>query len=230
MAAKTDFHSARITIGARVEGTDGPVGTVRRVVVDPVARAVTHLAVHPAHRSGQARLVPLEMLDPAGAELRLACTVADFERLDLAEENRFLPSGDTYPDYPEDSALVWPYYEMGRGYARSLAKDTTISPDHVPALVATDIVPPGEVAVHRGERVHALDGEIGRVHGVVIDMPDHRMTYVLLQEGHLFGRKSVAIPIGAVTSVEAGIDLNLTKQQVEDLPAIDVEWSGDRQT
>jgi sporulation protein YlmC with PRC-barrel domain len=47
---------------------------------------------------------------------------------------------------------------------------------------------------------------------------DHRVTHVLLQEGHLWGRREVAIPASAVTKVENGIWLNLTKEQVEDLP------------
>ncbi len=44
------------------------------------------------------------------------------------------------------------------------------------------------------------------------------MTHVLLREGHLWGRKEVAIPVSAVTGVQNGIRLNITKQQVEDLP------------
>jgi hypothetical protein len=45
-----------------------------------------------------------------------------------------------------------------------------------------------------------------------------RVTHVLLQEGHLWGRRDVAIPASVVTKVENGIWLNLTKEQVEDLP------------
>ena len=54
----------------------------------------------------------------------------------------------------------------------------------------------------------------------------------LLQEGHLFGRKEVAIPISAVTQVDNnaveqvdnnGVRLNLTKQQVQDLPPVDTD-------
>jgi hypothetical protein len=41
---------------------------------------------------------------------------------------------------------------------------------------------------------------------------------VLLREGHLWGRKEVSIPVSAVTKIENGIWLNLTKKQVEDLP------------
>jgi hypothetical protein len=44
---------------------------------------------------------------------------------------------------------------------------------------------------------------------------------VLLREGHLWGRKTVAIPISAVTGVDAGIRLNLTKEQVGELPPVD---------
>jgi hypothetical protein len=46
---------------------------------------------------------------------------------------------------------------------------------------------------------------------------------VLLQEGHLWGSKEVAVPIGAVTGVQDGIQLSLTKKQVEDLPPVDIK-------
>jgi len=46
------------------------------------------------------------------------------------------------------------------------------------------------------------------------------VTHVLLREGHLWGRKEVAIPVSAVTDVTDGIVLNLTKEQVEDIPPL----------
>jgi hypothetical protein len=82
----------------------------------------------------------------------------------------------------------------------------------------TDAVPVGEEEVSRGEPVYAVDGEIGRVHGFLVSLDDQRVTHVLLGEGHLWGRKEVAIPVSAVTGAEDGIRLNLTKKQVEDLP------------
>jgi hypothetical protein len=54
------------------------------------------------------------------------------------------------------------------------------------------------------------------------------VTHVLLQEGHLWGRKEVAIPIEAVTRVETGIWLNLSKRQVEDLPPVAIAQSSRR--
>jgi len=70
--------------------------------------------------------------------------------------------------------------------------------------------------------VHATDGAIGRVQGLAVDPGDHHVTHVLLDDGHLWGKKRVAIPIGAVTSVDDGVRLNLDKDQIRDLPAIDV--------
>ena len=42
------------------------------------------------------------------------------------------------------------------------------------------------------------------------------------------GRKDVAIPIGAVTGTADGIQLNLTKRQVQDLPPVDIHHPAGR--
>jgi len=92
---------------------------------------------------------------------------------------------------------------------------------HNTPVVVHEVVPLGETDVRRGERVHALDGEIGQVQGFLVDPGDDRVTHVLLQEGHFWGRKKVAIPMSAVTGLDDGIRLNLTKKQLEELPAAD---------
>jgi sporulation protein YlmC with PRC-barrel domain len=85
-------------------------------------------------------------------------------------------------------------------------------------------VPLGEVEVRRGDHVHATDGTIGRVQGLVIDPADHHVTHVLLDEGHLWGQKRVAIPISVVAAVdEDGVRLSLAKDQVRDLPPVDLD-------
>ncbi|MGH3258479.1 MAG: PRC-barrel domain-containing protein [Streptosporangiaceae bacterium] len=90
-------------------------------------------------------------------------------------------------------------------------------------FVLEEVVPAGETQVRPGEHVHALDGEIGRVQGLLVDPDDHRVTHVLLREGHLRGRKQVAIPVSAVTGIQNGIQLNTTKQQAENLPPVDID-------
>jgi sporulation protein YlmC with PRC-barrel domain len=92
-----------------------------------------------------------------------------------------------------------------------------------PQTTTEDRVPEGEVEVRRGEHVHATDGAIGRIQGFVIDPTDHHLTHVLLDEGHLWGKKRVAIPISAVKDVDDGVRLTLTKAEVEGLPAVDLD-------
>jgi sporulation protein YlmC with PRC-barrel domain len=215
-------ETTQFTIGADVSCSDGVCGEVTRVVVDPVARAITHLVVEPKHRRGQGRLVPLDLVD-ASEGIRLRCTLAEFEKLDHGEEARFLPGSSGYGDYGTDQALSWPYYGsrmptntnwfgMGRNTPAPKA----------PRAEVVDAIPLGEVTIRRGEAVHATDGDIGRVQGLVVS-PDRHVTHVLLQDGHLWGRRQVAIPIGAVTRVDDGIRLSLTKQEVHDLAPVEIE-------
>ena len=204
-------------IGTGVSCSDGACGKVTRVVVDPVARAVTHLVVEPGHWHGPGRLVPLGLADATARQIRLRCTLADFGKLDPAEETQFLPGTPGHPGYDPDQVLWMPYYSMGMGMGGGMAGN------YGPQTVTYDTVPLDEVEVRRGEHVHATDGHIGKVQGLVIEPTSHRVTHVLLQEGHLWGRKEVAVPISAVTGVDDGIRLNITKQQVQDLPPVDIQ-------
>lgn len=214
-------EAAEFIIGAEVSCSDGDCGKLRRVVVDPVARAVTHLVVEPKDREGLARLVPLDLVDAMAGETRLRCTVAAFEQLDSAEETQFIPGSSGYAAYGPGQVVSMPYYGLGGGIGVPGAMDVDMA--GVSQTVTYDKVPLGEVDVRRGEHVHATDGDIGRVQGLVIDPADHHVTHVLLQEGHLWGRKEVAIPISAVTGVEGGIHLSITKQEVQDLPSVDID-------
>ena len=93
-----------------------------------------------------------------------------------------------------------------------------------PPQVTVDYVPAGEVEVHRELTVCATDGDIGQVQGLVVEPGGHQVTHVLLQEGHMRGRKEVAIPIGAVTKIGTLlIHLSLTRHQVKDLPPVDID-------
>ncbi len=83
MAAETPF-----TIGAHVSCTDGPIGEVTRVVVDPVAETLTHLVVEPKGREGLARLVPLDRVEAADGEIRIRCTLTEFEQFDYGPNHR----------------------------------------------------------------------------------------------------------------------------------------------
>jgi sporulation protein YlmC with PRC-barrel domain len=198
----------QFTIGAEVSCADGACGRLSRVVVDPVARVVTHLIVEPRRGHAPTRLVPLDLVDSAADEIRLNCTSAEFDRLDPAEETRFIAETMDVPNYRPTDIVFWPHY----GY-RGARGD----------LVTSDTIPVGEVEIQRGEHVHATDGHIGQVEGLVIDPDSRRVTHMLLQEGHLWGRKDVAIPISTVTRVADRVEVSLSKQQVQDLPPVDID-------
>ena len=193
MAADSEF-----TIGARASCSDGYCGEVRRLIIDPAARTVTHLVIQPGHRKQAGRLVPVDLVDTTADDIRLRCTIAEFDQLDQAEE----------------ADLV-----EGRGLG--IPTPTGPPPVGIPSparITVQEVVPVGEAQVRPGDRVHALDGEIGQVHGFLVNADDHQVTHVLLREGHLWGHKEVAIPVTAVTGVDPGIRLNLTKEQVGELP------------
>ncbi|HXZ69325.1 MAG TPA: hypothetical protein VEH31_00460, partial [Streptosporangiaceae bacterium] len=143
---------SQFTIGAEASCRDGVCGEVIRVVVDPVARAVTHLVVEPKHRQGLGRLVPLDLVEAANGEVLLRCTIAEFEELGSAEETQFLPGTAGYAAYGPEQVAAWPYYGLS---------GTAMDPGLDPELVGTsptvtfDTIPLGEVAVRRGERVDA---------------------------------------------------------------------------
>ena len=121
------------TIGAAVECSDGPCGAVSRVVVDPVARELTHLVVEPEHRSGLGRLVPLDKVEAGAGEIRLRYTLDEFEELPSAEETDFLPGGSGYDAYAAHEAYYWPYFGLEGGADPRLALASAVDPRHAPA-------------------------------------------------------------------------------------------------
>lgn len=190
-------------IGARASATDGPCGKVSRLIFDPATDTVTHLAIQPGHRPEAARLVPVHLAEVTDEGIRLRCTLAEFDKFDHAEERDLVTGAgpvQTFGRYgliPSVDPGVW-------------SNTTTFE----------DVIPGGEDEVGPGDPVLAVDGEIGRVQGFLVDPDDDRVTHVLLQEGHLWGRKEVAIPISAVIRLDEGIVLNLSMEQVGELPPV----------
>jgi sporulation protein YlmC with PRC-barrel domain len=217
MAAETEF-----AIGARASCSDGYCGELRRLIIDPATDTVTHLVIQRGHSKEAARLVPGGLAETTDGEIRLHCTLAEFDKFDPAEEREL---GDKADERIGDIGVLSGgfVYDVG-GDALAPIGGGFEDLGHVPErrrMFVEDVIPMGEDQVGPGDQVHAVDGEIGRVRGFLVNPDDHRVTHVLLKEGHLWGRKEVAIPITAVTGVETGIRLNLTKEQVGDLPPAD---------
>jgi len=207
-------------IGADASCTDGACGQVSRIIVNPVTREVTHLAVDPKPRHGRGRPVPVDLVDATTGQIRLRCTLAEFQTLPPAQETESVrdldPTGhDNAPKKVRWVVVGTPGSGVGV-FARPSAPEA-------PQQVTVDSVPSGEVGIHRGLTVCATDGEIGQVQGLIVEPGGHQVTHVLLQKGHMPGRKDVAIPIGAVTKIGTLIiHLSLTRHQVKDLPPVEI--------
>jgi sporulation protein YlmC with PRC-barrel domain len=221
VAAEIEF-----TIGARASCSDGHCGEVKRLVFDPATEKVTHLVIQHGHRPEAARLVPAHLAETTDGEIRLRCTLAEFAKFDHAEEREAADAADQHLGDAGALGSGLAYNVSGEAFARvggpgELIDIGPMPPPRHRRTMIEDVVPLGEDQVRPGEPVHAVDGEIGRVQGFLVNPGDDRVTHVLLQEGHLWGRKEVAIPITAVTKVDIGIRLNLTKDQVGNLPPAD---------
>jgi hypothetical protein len=202
-------------IGADARCTDGACGQVSRVVVAPATMTATHLVVKPEDRQQLGRLVPLGLVDTTPGRISLRCTMAEFYQLSRAEKMQFVPGTGAY-------ARHGPGQPAKPNLAQVQSRPDGV-PGRLPQTFTYDVLPAGEVAVRGGDPVHAIDGDIGHITGVAIDAGSRQVAYVLLHAGHLLGRKNIAVPISAVTKADAGIQLDITRQDVKHLPPVNLQ-------
>jgi len=195
-------------------------GVLVDVIVDPVARVITHIVVQPRHRASQARLVPIADVVADETTEALKCT-GDLDSYPLIESSRFVKMSE--PIEPEGDWVVGiehvsahPYYdgdfgESERSYHPDLSEDAEVA-------VTFHRIPKGDVEIQRDSAVLSSDGKrIGRVDGFLVT-GDH-ITHVVLEEGHLWGRHEVAIPVSRVRGVSNDkVQLSLAAADVEALP------------
>jgi len=206
----------RLDLGHPVHCSDAEFGELADVVIDPTTRRVTHLVVEPHGRHELARLVPIERARAADAAIALDCTAAEVEQLKPLHEVAYLRLGEFPVDDPNwdvgvEDMLGLPYYQGIE--AQPIDYDPHVT-------VGYDRVPKGEVEIRRGSRVTSADeADLGYVDGLVVDAGGH-ISHVLLERGHLWGRREVAIPVAAVSRVENDVVvLGLAKDEVGALPS-----------
>lgn len=197
-----------LMIGSDAVCRDGYRGEVHGVVIRPADGVVTHVVVEPEGRRGLARLVPLDLVTAAADELQLSCTEAEFRNLDAAEQTL----AEFVPGQPDPVQVLPPGW---RGAGGPTVAGGTVP--RIPEQETVDAVPPGEVEEHRGDQVHASDGDAGQFRGLRIDPGSHQITHVLVREGPLWGRRDAAIPFDKIAGFDDGIRLSITRQQARDL-------------
>jgi sporulation protein YlmC with PRC-barrel domain len=217
----------RLVLRSPVDCADARFGELADVVIDPTTRCVTHLVVRPHKHPEDARMVPVAWASADGPEaaITLSATLAEVDRLDRVHETEYLRLGAFPVDDPDwdvgvEDLLGLPYYQ-------GLEAQPVEADPHV--MVGYDRLPKGEVEIRRGSGVTSADGaEVGSVDGFVVDSAGH-ISHVLLERGHLWGRREVAIPLTAVARVENDVVvLGLGKDEVGALPSHRVHRWGRR--
>ncbi|MBT3259709.1 MAG: PRC-barrel domain-containing protein, partial [Deltaproteobacteria bacterium] len=91
-------------------------------------------------------------------------------------------------------------------------------------FVEHEAIPAGGFAVHRGAKVFAKDERVGKVDEFLVEGKSGRITHLVLVEGHLWGKKDIAVPVNQIDRYEDGdVYLKIDKAQVESLPEFDVK-------
>jgi uncharacterized membrane protein len=203
-----------ISIGSKVICTNGSGGKSTAVIVDPVSHSLTHIAVvEESLTHGEERLVPIShVIKTTRGEVHLDCTTEDILKMEPFTRTHYLET-----TYDQD------------GYAYSLPYmttygDMTMSPEMGYITVQDQLVPAGQVAIHRGMEVEALDGLVGQVGELLIDAKSGQITHFLLMKGHGWGEKEVAIQVSMIDRLENEIiHLKIEKAKINELPSLPVK-------
>jgi uncharacterized membrane protein len=193
----------RIPLHAKVECTDGPVGHSTAVIVNPDTLQVTHFVVKEKASPQTERLVSVELVEETTPDLiRLNCTRDELAKLEEFIIRTFRRV--TVPRY---------YGEMNPLYA----------PEIETLPVEEERVPFGEIAIHKGIKVHATDGEVGEADELLVDATSGQITHFVLREKKLWGDRGVIVPIGLVDhSDREGAHLEIDKQTVASMLAVPI--------
>jgi len=206
----------KLELGTSIRCADGATRELVDVVIDSSSSRVTHLVIQPAQHAEDARLVPISLASRAEdgeSEISLNCGAADLERFDPVHKFEILRAGERPNEDPkwdvgvEDIVVAPNYAPTAFGdYGGSLDSDVTISYDRVPK---------GEIELRHASSVYSADGHhLGSVDAVVVDDGD-RLTHLLLERGHLWWKREVALPASAISKFESDmLTLGVTKREL----------------
>jgi SAM-dependent methyltransferase/sporulation protein YlmC with PRC-barrel domain len=203
-----------IPIRAEIQCMDGlgghsTTGVSTGVILHPISRRVTHIVVKEQSFPHTERLVPVDLvIDSTPHQIRLRCTAADLLAMEPFIETEFVLGQEPFSVYNMDEYRLWPY----------------VLPDpELGMVVEHEHIPPGELAVRRGTRVQATDGQVGHVDEFLLDPANMHITHLVLREGHLWGQKDVTIPISEIDRIDKDVvHLKLDRHSVGKLPGIQV--------
>jgi sporulation protein YlmC with PRC-barrel domain len=212
-----------LAVGAAVEGTDGELGRLTDVIVDPVRRRVTHVVVREQTAGARTFVVPVDKITAATrGTVRVACSFAELRRLPEFRVTRFVPATAPEAQVAVEAEEVDADLAVSAGTA--LYYTPYVTTDDGAVAVTEARVPAGELAFSKGARVRASDGhEVGAVEEFVLDPRDETISHVIARAGHLLRAREFAVPLSAVAAASDDVvTLRLTRREVEGLPHVPV--------
>jgi sporulation protein YlmC with PRC-barrel domain len=202
-------------VGATIVGTDGDLGKLDALIIDPTAHTITHLVV--SH----------DLLAPRVLIPESVVTSATPDRIEVALDEAGLHDCEPFdePNYKTpEGELEYGDIVLDPG---SYFLEPFASPLDGWVLTSHERVPKGEVTLRRGAEVYSSDGaKIGHVDEFLVDPSDGHITHVVVREGML-SKKDVVIPLGNTSTVsDERVVLDLGIRQVNELPKIPVRRHG----
>lgn len=198
-------------IGATIRGSDGDLGTLDALVIDPTTQCVTALVI--THETLAPRLlVPESLVQSADPDvIAVDLDEAGVHQCEAFDEPNFNAPDDefAYGDLVMDpgSYFLEPFASPLDGWA----------------LTTHERVAKGEITIRRGASVHTSDGtKVGHVDEFLIDPDDGHITHVVVREGTL-RHKDVVVPIRSATQIDdEDVVLDIDLPTLHALPAVPV--------
>lgn len=205
-----------IPLDADVICLDGKCGESSHAIIEQNTQQVTHFVVKSSDFLESHRyLVPIHtVVTTTHDSIELCCTKEELAAMPPFTEMQFFnPTTSKYEslkNFDEEAMFESSSYLMW--------SDPLYGEDLLSMPIEAELIPDGEIAIHRGASIEATDGHIGKIEEFIVDPNDKHLTYLVLQEGHFWHKKELTLPISAIARMdEEHIYLKLDKQAVKSL-------------
>lgn len=207
-----------IPINADVHCTDGIGGQSVAITFNPVTSAITHVVVKTKGHQHEEYIIPLEVVtETTHNKIQLRISKAEIAKYPpfLKHTFKVQESAGDMAMQAENTTYYWPYAKQGESYYQA----------HGSKVNHYDVeqIPHDELAVHKGDKVHATDGPVGQVDEFLINPENSHITHIVLRTGHLWGARDVTISIADIFHVrENVVHLKIDSEAVSKLPSVPI--------
>ena len=209
-----------IPLDAMVVCVDGECGKTSHIIIERNSQKVTHFVVKAGNLLESHKYLVLvdRVVRTTPESVALDCTKKELAAMPSFTQTQFLnPITQKYEpleNFSEEALGSRSSYLMWSD--TSMLQDTGTDIFSIP--IEEELIPEGEIAIHRGASVEATDGHIGKVEEFLVDPKDRHITHLVLEEGHLWHKKELTVPMSAIARMdEEYIYLNIDKKTIRSL-------------